>query len=230
MPEKFDGFPIDTFRFLDTLSKNNNRKWFEKHKSDYENFVRLPALQKIEAMTEPLKAISPHFLAVAKKSGGSLMRVYRDTRFSKDKTPYKTNIGIQFRHQKGKDVHAPGFYFHVEPDEIFIGAGIWHPDSPTLAAIRKRIMSKSKEWTKITTEKKMTRTFRQAGESLVRPPRGFTPDHAMIEELKRKDHILVANLKHEDVARKSLCRKLAREFGKCAPYMKFLCDALKLRF
>ena len=84
-----------------------------------------PALQFITAMAPRLDSISTNFLALPQKSGGSLMRIHRDVRFSSDKRPYKTNVGIQFRHVMGKDVHAPGFYFHIEPGVVFVGAGLW---------------------------------------------------------------------------------------------------------
>ncbi len=124
----FEGFPKTCVPYLKKLAKNNNRPWFNDNKQRYEDAVRTPALAFIEAMGPPLKKqLSPHFLAQPKKVGGSLMRVYRDTRFANDKTPFKTNVGIQFRHELGKDVHAPGFYLHIEPGNCFLGAGICAP-------------------------------------------------------------------------------------------------------
>ena len=101
-------FTKSTFSFLDELAASNNRAWFEENKSRYESLVREPALAFIEAMEPALRKFAPNLRAEPRKVGGSLMRVFRDTRFSRDKTPYKTNIGIQFRHSLGKDVHAPG--------------------------------------------------------------------------------------------------------------------------
>ena len=106
-------FSAATFSFLEELAAHNNRAWFEANKSRYESVVREPALQFIAAMAPLLAEFAPHFRAEPRRVGGSLMRVHRDTRFSRDKSPYKTNIGIQFRHALGKDVHAPGFYLHV---------------------------------------------------------------------------------------------------------------------
>ena len=146
---KFAGFPLGMLHFLSELARHNNRKWFEANKARYEQDVRTPALEFIEAMSGPLARMSPHFRAEAKKVGGSLMRIYRDVRFSKDKRPYKTNVGIQFRHESGKDVHAPGFYFHVEPDEVFLGVGIWHPESDTLKKIRKAIDKDPTGWKRL---------------------------------------------------------------------------------
>jgi uncharacterized protein (TIGR02453 family) len=145
LPPPFEG---ELFAFLRELRQHNDRNWFEAYKPRYETAVRIPALAFIEAMGPRLATISPHFRALAKKSGGSLMRVYRDTRFSKDKTPYKTNVGIQFRHEAGRDVHCPGFYLHLEPGRCFLGAGIWRPDSKALRAIRDFIADNPGGWRK----------------------------------------------------------------------------------
>ena len=116
----FSGFGADTRRFLAELEGNNNRDWFQANKHRYDEFVLEPSLEFIAAMGPLLEEISPHFLAIPKRVGGSLMRVYRDTRFGHDKRPYKTNIGIQFRHEMGKDVHAPGYYLHIETASCFL--------------------------------------------------------------------------------------------------------------
>ena len=131
----FPGFTPELFRFLHELSENNVKSWWEPNKQRYEDVVRSPALAFITAVGERLAEVSPHYVAIAKKSGGSMMRPFRDTRFSKDKTPYKTNVGIHFRHRAGKDVHAPGLYVHIDPDEVFLATGLWHPESSALKAI-----------------------------------------------------------------------------------------------
>src|SRR5918996_4016229 len=127
------------FTFLRDLKQNNDRDWFKANKPRYEKAVLEPALQFIVDFEPHLLAISPHFVADPRPSGGSLFRIHRDTRFSKDKSPYKPYTGIQFRHELGKDAHAPGFYLHLEPGGVFAGAGIWHPDQPTLVRIREAI-------------------------------------------------------------------------------------------
>ena len=135
-------FSKSTFKFLDQLAANNKRVWFEENKPRYEALVREPALEFIEAMAPALHTFAPHFRADSRKMGGSLMRVYRDARFSRDKTPYKTNIGIQFRHELGKDVHAPGFYVHIASTECFLAVGCWHPEPDALGRIRDFIAQK----------------------------------------------------------------------------------------
>lgn len=226
----FSGFHPSAIQFLDELASHNNRDWFQANKGRYESDVLEPALEFVEAMQVPLEKISPHFLAVAKRTGGSLMRIYRDTRFSKDKTPYKTNIGIHFRHEKGKDVHAPGYYVHISPEESFVGAGMWHPDNKTLAKIRKTIHKDQAGWKRAAMGKAFTKQFERIGSSLKRPPKGYDADHPMIDELKRKDFIATANLDFDDLFSKSVVRKVTGLIKKTTPMMQFLCGAIRLKF
>jgi len=140
-------------------------------------------------MQDPLADIAPHFTAVPTRIGGSLMRMYRDTRFSNNKLPYKSNIGIQFRHERAKDVHSPGYYVHINTDEVFVG--IWNLDSNPLCQIRDRIAARSGEWTRAIREPGFKRNFNLGGESLKRPPRGFDKAHPQIEDIKRKSFMAV---------------------------------------
>ena len=133
-------------RFLEDLRDNNNRQWFQANKGRYEREVLEPCLAFIRAFGPRLRKISPFFVASDERVGGSLMRVYRDTRFGKDKTPYKTNVGIQFRHELGRDVHAPGFYVHIEPEEYFLALGVWRPDRDSLHQIRQAILERPEQW------------------------------------------------------------------------------------
>lgn len=226
----FTGFPLGLLHFLEELSHHNNRKWFDANRQRYESEVRQPALQFIASMEKPLQMVSPHFTAIAKKVGGSLMRIHRDIRFSNDKTPYKTNVGIQFRHEFGKDVHAPGYYFHVDTEQVFIGAGIWHPDSSTLRAIRETIDEYPTDWRRARDAKAFRQKFNLTGNSLKRPPRGYGIDHPLVEDLKRKDHIAVATLDHDLLFDKSLVKVVSQHFKAAHKYMKFLCEAVDLDF
>ncbi len=221
-------FTPATFRFLETLSRNNNRLWFEDNKSEYETLVRQPALDFIIAMAPHLAKIAPNFRAEAKKSGGSLMRVYRDTRFSHNKQPYKTNIGIQFRHSLGKDVHAPGFYLHIAPEECFVGVGCWHPEPDTLSQIRQRIAEHPDLWFAARDDRKFRKLFTLEGDSLSRPPSGYATDHPAIEDLKRKDFIGLSPLAPEDVIGSDLVKIAQTRFSASVPLMKFLCDAMNV--
>ncbi|MEO1498160.1 MAG: DUF2461 domain-containing protein [Planctomycetota bacterium] len=226
----FPGFPLGLLHFFEELSHNNHKRWFDANKPRYEAEVREPALAFIEAMGKPLKKISPHFVAEPKKVGGSLMRIHRDVRFSKDKTPYKTNVGIQFRHEAGKDVHAPGFYVHIDREEVFLGAGTWRPESLALADIRVAIDAEPARWKRVRDNKRFRETWDLGGESLKRPPRGYDADHPLIEDLKRKDHIAVAHLTHDELFTPRIVDAVADALRRSKSYVGFLCDALGADF
>lgn len=226
----FPGFPPGMMTFLSELSRHNTRSWFEANRSRYESEVREPALEFIAAMAGPLAKISPHFRAVPKKVGGSLMRIHRDVRFSKDKKPYKTNLGIQFRHAAGADVHAPGFYFHVDPHEAFLGVGLWQPEPPALARIRAAIDEDPAGWKRAKGGKAFVSRFELSGESLKRPPQGYPADHPLIVDLKRKDHVAGCNLEHDSLLLPSIVEETAATFRAAKPYMAFLCRAVGVLF
>jgi len=223
-------FSAATFAFLEALAANNKRDWFAEHKQDYEDTVRTPALAFIEAVGEQLPEISPHFVADSRRMGGSLMRVYRDTRFAKDKTPYKTNIGIQFRHEAGKDVHAPGFYVHISAAECFVGVGIWHPPSDALSKIRTAIVEQPQTWSQACEDEQFRRFFSLSGSSLKTAPRGFDKTHPLLHDLKRKDFIGIANLPPALIEQGDFSAIACDYFTAGSPLMRFLCSALRLPF
>ncbi len=223
-------FTKATFKFLDELAANNNRAWFEENKPRYESLVRGPALEFIVDMAPAFNKFAPHFRTDPRKMGGSLMRVFRDTRFSHDKTPYKTNIGIQFRHELGKDVHAPGFYLHIANDECFFGAGCWHPDSDSLGKVRDLIVENPKKWFAVRDDKKLVAHWTFAGDSLSRPPRGYAASHIAIEDLKRKDFIALANLSKAEAIGPELVKLAAARFSTAVPLMRFLCEAVGAQY
>ena len=177
---------VALFDFLRDLRENNDREWFAANKGRYVADVRDPMLGFIADFAAPLAEISPHFVADPRANGGSLFRIYRDTRFSRDKTPYKTNVGAHFRHAAGKDAHAPGFYLHLEPGMCFAACGVWRPDNPTVTRIRQAIDEGQENWTRITKARAFAEVFEFEGESLKRPPRGYDPDHPLVEDLKRR--------------------------------------------
>ncbi len=230
MAETFSGFPKETFQFLRTLKRNNDREWFQKNKSRYESAFLEPSLGFIAAIEKPLQKISPCFQAIPKKQGGSLMRIYKDTRFAKDKTPYKTNIGIHFRHEAGGSVHAPGFYLHVEPGNCFIGAGIWRPDKTPLLEIRRAISESPTNWKRARDAKSFRSTYNLSGDSLKRPPAGFENDDPMNDDLKRKDFIGVCNLDDDELTDSEFLLAATKKFKAAMPFMRFLCSSLDLPF
>ena len=219
-------FSQEAFTFLAELAANNDRLWFEANKPRYEAMVREPALDFIDAMAPELATFAPRFRADTRRIGGSLMRVYRDTRFARDKTPYKTNIGIQFRHDLGKDVHAPGFYVHVSGPECFLAVGCWRPDSGALARIRDRIVEKPELWHAVCDDQAFCARWSLSGDRLKRPPRGYAADHPAIEDIKRKDFAAIAPLSPADVVTPGLVGVACDAFRAARPLMQFLCDAL----
>ena len=229
MTTRFEGFPTSLTGFLAELAANNDRAWFAENKPRYEAEVLTPALAFITAMAEPLTEMAPEFLAVPKRSGGSLMRVYRDVRFSKDKRPYKTNLGIQFRHRLAKDVHAPGYYFHLEPGRAFLAAGCWRPAGRALRAIREFLSDNPRGWARARDDA-LAGGFELAGDSLVRPPRGFDADHPAIEDLKRKDFILLRELDPADLRSPDAVDRVAGDCRTATPFVSYLCAALDVPF
>jgi uncharacterized protein (TIGR02453 family) len=218
------------FAFLRELKENNDRDWFKANKRRYEEAVQEPALEFIAAFAPQLHQISPHFVADPRPVGGSLFRINRDTRFGKDKTPYKTHTGIQFRHEQARDVHAPGFYLHLEPGHAFAAAGIWRPDAPTLAKIREAIAAEPERWVEAERDSRLGEKLRFEGETLKRPPAGYDPSHPLIEDLKRKDFIAVVKLGQRTVTSTGFAETLAGTFREAAPLMRFLCRATGVVF
>ncbi len=223
-------FDPSLLEFLTDLAANNRRDWFKDNKRRYETEVVEPVMDFIGAMQPRLQDISEHFLAITGKIGGSMMRIYRDVRFSANKQPYKTNVGIQFRHELGRDVHAPGFYVHLEPEECFLGAGIWHPASDALGAIRRRIDEAPAEWRKVQSDSKRHSIFELSGDSLKTAPKGYPKDHPLIEDLRRKDFIGVLNVSDAEIVSDAYLDLVSDSFAASHPLMKFLCAALNVPF
>ena len=220
-------FTPETFRFLDDLSANNDRDWFQANKARYEGDVKEPALRFIADFAPHLQEISPHFRADPRANGGSLFRIYRDTRFSKDKSPYKTHTGIHFRHESAKDAHTPGFYLHIEPGGSFAGCGIWRPGSPTLTMIRQAITDDPDAWAQARDNAGFRAAFELSGDSLKRAPRGADPDHPMIEDLKRKDFIGVTSLGDDAIVAEGFLDDFAALCRSASPFQRWLCEALE---
>jgi len=227
---RYARFYPQTLRFLEQLADNNNRDWFNENKRRYEEDVLDVALRFIQSMQDPLAGIAPRFVAMPTRVGGSLMRVYRDTRFSKNKTPYKTNIGIQFRHEQAKDVHSPAYYLHIEPDQIFLGVGMWRPDAEPLRGIRERIAARPAEWRRVMGHGPFKRHFKLGGELLSRPPRGFDKDQECIEDIKRKSFIAVRDLDVGDCLKPRFQQTVENSFKAAEPFMRFLCKSVGVRF
>ena len=228
--QAFRGFPPDTLDFLFELASNNNREWFTRNKHRYEDFVVAPSLDFIAAVGERMPKLSEEITCIPKRVGGSLFRIYRDVRFAHDKRPYKTNIGIHFRHTQARNAHAPGYYLHIGVDECFVGGGMWRPDSAALQRIRTRIVEKPEEWKKLLRGRKFKRDFELGGEKLKRPPKGFPPEHEYVEYLKQKSFIGIANFDHGLVLDPDIVDYALEMYTTAQPLMRFLCDSQELRY
>jgi uncharacterized protein (TIGR02453 family) len=228
--ERRASFGPELFAFLADLRANNNREWFAASRDRYEEHLLEPAIAFIGAFAPRLEEISPCFRADARPSGGSLFRIYRDTRFSKDKTPYKTNLGIHFRHERAKDAHAPGYYLHIGPDEIFAGGGIWHPDTEAATRIREAIVADPEGWRQATRGGTFAERFRLGGDSLKRVPPWADREHPLADDLRRKDFFGSTRLSEGDVVASGFVDEYARICRELVPLQQFLCDALELPF
>ena len=223
-------FDHATFEFLRQLAVNNNRDWFQQNKSRFLEQVREPFLQLIRDMSPELEKISPYYRGDDRTNGGSLFRVYRDTRFAKDKTPYKPWAGARFWHSQGGRRGAPLFYLHIQPDNVFMAAGFFHPESGTLGQIRNFLQNNPSSWSSIIGSAAFKRNFELAGSSLKRMPRGFDPDHALAEDLKRKDFIVISRLTEKQACSNRLRSLFARRCGQASEFMDYLCAAMDLEF
>lgn len=223
-------FTPELFEFLVELDRNNTREWFEANRERYRSEVQAPLLRFIADFAEPLAAISPSFIADPRPSGGSMFRIYRDVRFSRDKSPYKTHAAAQFRHRDGRDAHTPCFYLHLQPGNVFAGAGLWHPPSPALKAIRQAIVDEPERWRKLTGDRAFTAHHTLAGESLSRAPRGFDAEHPLIEDIKRKDFVSTVTFTDRQVCSAGFLDRFTDRCRNATPFVQFLTEAVGLQF
>lgn len=221
-------FTDATFSFLEDLADHNERDWFKANQQRFVDDVQNPALAFIEDFAAPLAKISPHLVADPRKVGGSLFRIHRDARFSKDKTPYKTHIGMQFRHVASKDdVHAPGLYLHIEPGASYAGVGLWRPATADAYAIRTAIASNPAGWKRAAYGKRFTDAYtHNTDDTLVRVPKDFDPNHPFVDDIRRKDFIGGTTLTKKQVTGSTFLAEYTTLCRTAKPFMQFLCDAL----
>ncbi|MGH8116481.1 MAG: DUF2461 domain-containing protein [Rhodanobacteraceae bacterium] len=223
-------FSPATFRFLKALARYNNRAWFKSHQADYETHVRGPWLQLIADLQPAVATISPHYRADPRKVGGSLFRVQRDTRFSHDREPYKPYAGARIFHERRREIAAPSFYLHIAPGDCFIGAGLWHPENHTLRNIRNFIVDNPAAWRRAAHGRAFRDHYEFRGESLVRAPQGFPPDHPLLEDLKRKSFAAGAGFDDTLACSPRLYPFVVTHFKRLAPLVDYLCAAQNLEF
>ena len=214
------------FTFLKALKRHNDREWFQANRERYVSDVEAPMLRFISDLAPRLAAISPAFVVDPKRSGGSMFRIYRDTRFSADKSPYKTHLAAMFPHVERKKAPAvPGFYLHLEPGDCMGGGGIYHPDTATLTRIRLAIAENRKGWA---AARKNGITLE--GDTLSRAPAGFDPAHPAIEDLRRKDFYALVPFTQADVCRADFVDRYAESCRRVAPLVSFITRALGWRW
>lgn len=223
-------FRPELFDFLRDLRRHNTRDWLLANRQRYEAHARDPMLRFIADFGPHLRAISRRFTADPRPAGGSLFRINRDTRFSKDKSPYKTMIAAHFRHEAGRDVHAPGFYLHLEPGQVFAGAGLYHPDSGTLARVRDAVAAHPGRWKRAVSGKAFESTLTFGGATLTRPPAGYDPGHPFVEDLKRKDFIVLAPFDEDAACAPDFMRRVVAVYRAASPLVEFLTKAAGLRW
>ncbi len=224
-------FTDASFKFLRGLARHNEKAWFATHKHQYEEYVRQPFLRLLGDLQPDVREVSEHFRSEPKTVGGSLFRIYRDSRFSNDKTPYKPWQGARLFHERSKQVPAPSYYIHLQPGESFVGAGVWHPEPDTQRKIRQFILDNPESWKRAAYDAKLLRKFeRDDSEVLSRAPRGFPADFAFIDDLKHKNFIFWRTLDDAVMTGTKLRATLAADLQTLAPFVDYLCAALDLEF
>jgi uncharacterized protein (TIGR02453 family) len=216
--------------FLQDLEMHNERTWFKAHQADYEALLREPLLQFIEDVEAPVhQRISRYLVCDSRKMGGSLFRIQRDTRFAADKSPYKTNSGIYVRHEAGKDVAAPGLYFNIEPGNCFLGVGIYRPPSDVLLRLREAMVDDPRGWTKAR-DAVHAKKWESHGDRLQRAPKGFDPDHPLIDDLKRKSFAFTRPLTEREVTSTKLLDLFVDRCADTLPVLRWQAKAIGLPY
>jgi len=220
----FEGFPKEGITFLRQLKRNNNRPWFNKHKEEYEASVKLPMQSLISALKPRLAQIAPEIEADPKRS---MFRIYRDTRFSKDKSPYKTHVAAIF-HPRGHWQESAGLYLHIEPANVGLAGGIYMPQSSLLKLLRRAIADRPEEFMGVVKNRKFKKLFGGLeGDKLKRTPQGFPPDHPMSEWLKFKQLYVYLEWPVAKCLRAAFVDDVAKVFDQMLPLVRFLNEAVE---
>jgi uncharacterized protein (TIGR02453 family) len=229
----FGGFRPAAFRFLRDLARNNEKAWFDAHRDVYEREVREPMRQLVESLDARLGAIAPEIVGDPKRS---MFRIHRDVRFSRDKSPYKTNAGAWLYHrdagrQVGTAGEGGGFYFHIDPSSCFMAGGIWMPARAPLLRIREAIAGQPAALGRLTGAAAFRRRFGGLSEEtkLRRVPAGFPPDHPAAEWLKLRSFTASAPVEPAVVTSRRLVDRLGRDFERLVPLVRWLNQALGYR-
>jgi len=211
-----------TFRFLRELAEHNERAWFEANKQRYLDDVRDPLLRFVAAAGPKLTKLSRSVVADPRPVGGSLFRIHRDVRFSKDKSPYKTHAALSFRHADGKEKPAPGFYLHLGPGDVFAGGGLWHAPPEAVKQVRDAIVARPQAWARVV----RACPLGEEQDTLKRPPRGYDPAHRFIEDLKRQSFTTGARFTQTQACADDFVERFTGACRKAAALMEFLSRAV----
>ena len=218
-------FSDDLFKFLRNLKRHNNREWFEKHRADYEAFAKNPMLSLLQDLKPRFEKIAPHFVCDPKPNGGSMFRIYRDMRFvDPDEGPFKLHVSAQLRHRRGKDVHAPGFYLHLEPGSCFFAGGLWRPPTSVRNQVHQAIANNPKKWLQIKSAKSFSPLLSNEGEMLKKPSAAWrdTLPPQIMDDLRRKDFIFSVDLDQATVTSKNLTKEILNMTKRTIKFMEFL--------
>jgi uncharacterized protein (TIGR02453 family) len=216
-------FTPATLKFLRALKRNNRRDWFNAHKDDYEHHVRQPMAAIVERLADDLRGFAPEIVASPKLS---MYRIYRDTRFSENKAPYKTHVAAVFPTRGLPKHEGAGLYFHVSPTEVWVGGGMYAPQTPQLQAVREHIAANVKRLRTIVEAPAFRRQIAIEGEKLQRVPRGFPRDHEAADYLKYRNFIAGSEFPPSLAASPAFYGTLLKVFRQVAPLARFLNEPL----
>ncbi|HKW98885.1 MAG TPA: DUF2461 domain-containing protein [Bryobacteraceae bacterium] len=216
----FGGFPEPGMQFLRSLARNNRREWFQPRKHIYEEQVKAPMAQLVAALTAEMMSFAPEYVTEADKA---IYRIYRDTRFSKDKTPYKTHIAAIFPRRGQAKHEGAGLYFSVSPKEIEVAAGVYMPGPDTLRAIRLHLSENHAQFRKIMAGRKLrTLAGELQGEQLSRVPKGFPAEHAAADLLRYRQWLLYIMLDPAPATTPRILSEIRKRFEVMTPFNEFL--------
>lgn len=209
--------------FLTELSKNNNREWFEVNKKRFQE-AKIVFEEVVQAYIDAIAKFDPGIAGLLAKK--CVFRIYRDVRFSKDKSPYKLNFGASIT-EGGRKTANPGYYIHLKPDECFFGGGLYHPEADSLKKVRQEIDYNSKSFIEIVENKKFRGAFGEIwGDKLKRPPKGYDVDHPQIEYLKLKDFVALNKVDDELILKSEFFKKGIEAYKMIKPFNDFLKAAM----
>jgi uncharacterized protein (TIGR02453 family) len=223
MAAKFDGFSPAALKFLKGLKKNNNREWFQARKEIYDLELKAPLEQLVNAINERLLAFAPDYLTEPKQA---IFRIYRDTRFSNDKTPYKTHIAAWFKRRGMVATSGGGFYFHISAEEVVVAGGLYMPPKEQLAAVRHHLLEHHEQFRALAASKKLKKLAEFEGASLLRDPKGFPKDHPASDLIRKKQWGWHSTLPAEVALQPTLLGEITSRMEVLTPVVEFLNEPL----